>query len=727
MPDPSLHPPQSDCISADRPRYVLAWWSASSLAALAVIAQRLIVNRQYFFWDDSQVASFGQWYDLGRRLHEGTWTILDPGSWQGGNFLAEQQWGLWSPLAWVIGLGSHVQDNPVIYATFVKVAFLLLLQTAAFGLARSYGSSAPWAALAGVTAAVGGQTLYIDAPSWVPNLQGIALFALTWWMLRRHLDAGRGPGAYFAAAFLLVTLGYAFAVIAALFLFSALLAESWWLERDHARARRIVGLGVYLGLLVVFVYLPGILTASVTDHAGLSVTNDQFLNLDLGDLAASTGATSLSSVAGWWGPIAPAPIHYIAWFLPLFALLGPGLRRHGRPLLVVGVVAALSMAMVLGPSSVGPLLYPSRMLPYVGLCLAVAFAVIATKAWPTSVPWRRQALVVAIALAGLWTAWTAQPDNLRWLAVGGAAQIAALVGVMSVGARITKPRIAPWAAGFSVLATVMLLGLQLGVCHAPPLAYFRVPNSVEAIGQVQAGSDEGVMTVGDIYAIQGQPEAWREVLIGNVWRVRQMDSASAYTVLPHRVLAQRLCLDLRGVSCPQAYERLFEVQPDGSRLVDDLHLNTIIVARSAATEQSAAATEPVLRDGWSMTQGKYTWTVHRDDPVEPAGGITRTSGVTVSDVTVRDTRVSFTVEEVEGSAGTVVFSRIAWPGYRVEGAEQAAASEDFLLTVTLTPDDVGKEVVVSFRPPGWPVELASAVLAMMLAVAWTATHAITSR
>ena len=118
-------------------RGVLLWWLASAVAVVVVAADRVRVTRRYFYVDDTQLGAFGQWYDIGRRLLHGEWTILDPGSWQGGNFLAEQQWGLWSPLTWLVGLGSQVQDNAALYATGIKIVFLLLLQTSVFGLARS--------------------------------------------------------------------------------------------------------------------------------------------------------------------------------------------------------------------------------------------------------------------------------------------------------------------------------------------------------------------------------------------------------------------------------------------------------------------------------------------------------------------------------------------------------------------------------------------------------------
>lgn len=711
--------------SSDR-RRVLLWWLASAVAVVVVAADRVRVTRRYFFVDDTQLGAFGQWYDIGRRLLAGEWTILDPGSWQGGNFLAEQQWGLWSPLTWLVGLGSQVQDNAALYSTGIKIVFLLLLQTAVFGLARSYGASAPWAAVAGLSAVVGGQTMYMDAPSWVTGLSGAGLFVLTWWMMRRHLDEGRSPWAYFVAAYLLISLGYIFAVIALVFLFLALLVEAWWVARDRTRVVRVLGLGVYSGLLTIFVYLPGILTAPVTERGSTGIANDQFLGLDLGDLAAGPAATGLSSVAGYWGPIAPAPLQYLGWFLPLLVVVGVALRREWRGLVVVGVVALCTLAMVLGPSVVGPLRYPARMLPYLVICLAVAFAVLATKAWPHVVDRSRAAAALGLSGLSLWLAWSAQPDNTRWLVLGGLVQLTALVVMFVVSARGRASQAPARAAAVAIVATVLLLNLQMHVARSAPLGDFGAPASVAQVQEIQDDVDTGVFTVGDMYGLQNDVQAWDETLLANVWHVTDLDVASVYTVLPHRELASRLCVDLRGVTCPEAYDNLFEEQADGSRIVDDMHLNTVIVWRGVDADGDPLE-EPEVHDGWSLEEGDATWTVRRDDPVAPAGGVTRTVDATVSDVDVRDTEVTFTVDAVDGRAGEVVLSRIDWPGYRVDGAREAEPTQGYLLTVEVTPDDVGREVTVSFRPPGWPVELASAVLAVIVAVAWTGTDLVRRR
>ncbi|MFT4187477.1 MAG: hypothetical protein QM621_02715 [Aeromicrobium sp.] len=709
-------------------RFTLSWWAFSALAVLLIAATRVARTPKYFFWDDTQTGSFGQWYDVGRRVISGEWTILDPGSWQGGNFLAEQQWGLWSPLTWIVGAGSHLSDNPAIYATFVKIGFLLLLHSSTFGLARSYGVSAPWSAFAGVSSVTAGQTLYMDAPSWVTGLQGVSIFVLTWWMLRRHVEEGKNPLFYFLSAFLLITLGYIFAVITLVFLFAALILEALIVHRDKFRIFRIFLLGAYSGLLTIFVYLPGILTSSVTVRSGKGIQNDQFLNLDLGDLATSPAVTGLTSVTGYWGTIAPAPIQYLGWFIPLFVILAPQFRHHWRTLLVIIAICAMTLIMILGPSIVGPLRFPARMLPYVSVYLALAFAILATKSWPRSPTRAQLAWPLALTSLSLWLSWSAQPDNMRWLAIGGFLQLLSIILVLNIGPRMTVRHAASWSAGTAILATIVLLAVQTQLARTSPLPDFQIPTSTDQIRSVQNNIDSGVFTVGDIYAMKNDPSGWEETLIANVWHVTDLDAAGVYTVLPHRGLSQRLCADARGATCPEAYSRLFKERKDGSKLVDDMHINTVIVVRDGTTSEGDPITAPELHEGWEMQTGEHTWTVRRLNPLPPAGGITRTDGVSVSDVKVSNTEVSFTVDSVDQeSNGSIVFSRIDWPGYRVTGANHVDPTDDYLLTVHVGSKQVGERVTISFRPPGWRLELLSGILALVTAGVWSTSHAIRNR
>ncbi|MBZ4487090.1 hypothetical protein LQ938_04185 [Microbacterium sp. cx-55] len=691
------------------------WLAASVAAVMAMMLARLVREPRFLFWDDTQLGAFGQWYGLGSRLLEGQLPILSPGAWQGGNYLAEGQWGIWNPLTWLIALSMHVGDGATVAVTLVKLVFLVALCIGVFLLARAYGAQPWWAAVAGFTATAGGQTIFMDAPSWVTGLQNATLFAFVWWALKRHLDGARGPLPFFVASYLLVTIGYVFGVIELAILLFVFLGFAI-AAKNRAQALRVALLGCFPALLTVFVYLPGVLTAPVTRRAGSDILNDLFLNMDLGDLAASPIATGVSSVRGYWGDFLPVPLQYVTWLLPLLVLISAGWRASLRDLRVPLVLLGVTLALVIGPSVVGPLRYPARMMPYVVMVVALLIAVVASRGWPQRVSPRRILVAALITVVSGWLAWAAQPSSWVVVAVGVLIQLGVLFALLHrrVGGRGGKA-----AAGWLLIASLVVIAPQIAKYPSSPLGNFNVPSSVSAMHDVASGMGDGIFTVGDVYSLQRDPRSYEESLVANLWYTTGKDVASVYTVLPFTSYADQLCVDIRGWTCADALDTLFEGSPT---IADDMALNTVVVIKGEGLDDVRAPA------GWTADEGEFTWTLHRTDELPRAGGIARVSdGVTVSNVTHDDTSVTFTVDSVAQSGSEVVMSRLAWPGYTVDGAELAAPDRGFLLSVALDPSDVGSTIRVQFSPPGWTAEVAAAALAGVLALSYTLWFAVRAR
>jgi hypothetical protein len=702
-----------------RLRGALLWYLLSLAAVLVMAVVRILHEPRFFFWDDTQLGAFGQWYGLGTRILAGDVTILAPGSWQGGNYLAEGQWGIWNPVVWIIAVFTHVFDGATATVTVIKVLFLLLLCTGAFLLAREYRAAPWWAAVAGFTATVGGQTIFMDAPSWVTGLQNVAFFALAWWALKRHVDRGRSPIPFFVLSYLLIAFGYVFGAIELAALLVVVLVEKI-IRRSRAQILRVLVLGAFAGFATVFVYLPGLLTSPVTVRSGSAILNDQFLNMDVGDLLTSPIATATSSVRGYWGDLVPVPLQYVTWLLPVFVLITSGWRRSLRELAVPLAVLVLTTAFVIGPSALGPLRYPARMMPYVVLCVAIVFAVAATNGWNRRPSRRRVLIAVGATILAGWLSWAAQPASWWWVLIGVVVQSVAILVAGYVGARGARD-VGMRAAAWILLASLLVLLPQIHRYPSSPLGNFNVPSSVSAMHDVGSDMDEGIFTVGDVYSLQQHPESYDESLLANLWYLTKKDAASVYTVLPFTTYAAELCVDIRGKTCPEALDALFADREHP--LADDMALNTIVVIKGEGLERRPSAPE-----GWTVTDGEFTWVLHRDVPVDRAGGVARTSdGTSVTVLGRDDTSVRFSVDEVGSSGGQVVFSRLAWPGYTVDGATLGDPARDFLLTVDVTPEDRGKVVTVTFRPPGWGIELTSIALAGLLAVAWTIVFAVVRR
>lgn len=689
------------------------WYAASIASVLLVCLVRIINEPRFFFWDDTQLGAFGQWYGLGSKILSGQVSLLSPGSWQGGNYLAEGQWGIWNPITWLIALGAHVFDNATLFSTVIKVGFLLVLATGAYLLAREYGADPWWAALGGFTATMGGQTIFMDAPSWVTGLQNVALFSLCWWALRRHVSRSKSPVPFFVFSYVLVTFGYVFgvielAVLLLLMLFTAHREAGW------AQSRRVLVLGVYAGLLTVFAYLPGLLTSPVTSRSGSDILNDQFLNMDLGDLATSAITTATSSVRGYWGDIPPVPLQYVSWLLPLLVLFLPVSVKVVRSLTVPLAVLAVTLAFVLGPSVIGPIRYPARMMPYAVLAIAVIFAVVASRR--ATAPPSRGRVVLAVGLTALagWLSWAAQPSSWSIVAIATTLQVAVIAVVfVRWGSRPPLGGLPRASAALLLAGSLIVMTPQLMNYRSSPLGNFNVPSSASAMADVGNNMEHGVITIGDVYALQRNPDSYEESLLANLWYLTGKDTASVYTVLPFTALSNELCMDLRGYTCPEALDVLFE--GPGATVADDMSLNTVVVVKGERLSE-----RPTTPPGWTVEEGEFTWLLHRTDPVPRAGGVARTSeGVQVSTLARDDTTVTLRVDAVPEEGGDVIFSRLAWPGYTTTAGAFASPERDYLLTLNIDQGDVGETVTVTFRPPGWAVEVVAAAAAGVIGITWS--------
>ncbi len=156
-------------------RRSLAWALAAAVVVLVAAAIPLYYLDRYYFYGDTQVGSFGQWYRFGEMLRDGHWPLLDLQAWRAGNNVAEGQLGLFNPLVMAISLGASVTPNAVLYATGVKLGTLLLAAMGTFLLARSYRLRPPVAFVAAIAVPAGGTTQYLDSPSWMTGLMVWAL------------------------------------------------------------------------------------------------------------------------------------------------------------------------------------------------------------------------------------------------------------------------------------------------------------------------------------------------------------------------------------------------------------------------------------------------------------------------------------------------------------------------------------------------------------------------
>jgi len=694
-------------------------WPLMAVVVSAALAMtRLVGSSGFYFADDSQLGAFGQWFELGDHLLRGSLPMLNPAAWQAGNYWAEGQWGLLNPLTWAVAVFTRLIDDPVVSMTVVKVLFLAGMTLGVYLLARTFGAAPPWAALAGILAPLAGFTVFMDAPSWATGLFNAAVLPWAWWALRRVVEDGAGPVGYLAASYLLITFGYVFGVmILAMVLVESLVRAV--VARDRRRILASFLASVWGALVTVIVYLPGILTAPVTERAGFSVFNVGFLNADLTDMGSAASPTATGSIGAWWGFATDAPLAYVAWAIPLFGLFLPVSRAivmRSVPLLVIGGIALL---MVIGPSHVGPLRWPIRMMPYLVIAVVVLLAVVATTAFPGQITRRRALAAFGILAAMTYLAFANAPGGWRSLALVALLQAAAIAVIWWFAVRRER-RVRPsgrrttYGVLVAVAVTAALVPLQMRLFPETPLPVNAVPRSVQQMTSTLAGSPGDAFVVGDVYAGSDDELSYRERLIANLWYLSPTPVGSLYTVLPFSTFSNDLCTDLRGSTCEAALATLWSTDETTSRSVADLMALSTVVAMTATYPDI-----PEVPDGWSVRSGgEFTWVLERGEPVEGAGGVVSTGrGTEVEAVSVSDDAVTFTVSSV-GADSRVVLSRLAYPGYTVNGAELADPVRGWLLTVDVAGLAAGDIVTVSFRPPGFVVEMIAAVLVAGLLVGW---------
>ncbi|HEY8790943.1 MAG TPA: hypothetical protein VIM10_17690 [Actinopolymorphaceae bacterium] len=715
--------------AVDRPRRGWTWALAAVATVLVIAVLALVYDPRWYFYGDTQIGAFGAWFDLGKVVRSGHLPLLDLTSWRAGNFAAEGQWGLWSPLTIGIGVLASLAPNAVVFSTVVKLVLLVTGALGTFTLVRSYETPAPLAYVAAVTVPFGGTALFLESPSWVTGQMCWALLPWAWWGLRRTM-AGRSPWIALVAGYLIVTIGYVYGTIYLILVISGCLLDCA-LARNRTGALRVVLVGVVAGLLAVTVYLPGILTAAVTTRAGTQLRWTGTLDADWQGLVAGILPTGLSTASAGF------PYEYLAWFLPLLAWLRfTSLRAELRRLAGLLLVLALLLLWVLGPEQIGPIRWPVRVVSVFTLVLVIAVTTLLGRARAVPASSRRLAatiglVVVAtvVTIIGVPAAWGWQLGSLVFVSVG-------LVVVAKLRGRTRDDQPADdrgLASGRRLVLVCAFIGVwtlaattlaQVAHPH-PPSTQRNMPSRIADYKVPLAAAKGDAMLLGNPQIeLIAYPDASRDFLIGNSWYLGGHHMQSTYSTIGFRAYNRRYCFVYHGGTCYTALATLFDEEgATGLKRVDLLSVSTLLFVRA---DFSIPLDPPA---GWRVAkQTDYAEMWVRDKPVPAAGGVVwSSSGTSVSRVTSSTRVVSFKVGSVPAGGGTVTFSRLAWPGYSVTNGSLADSVDGYLLTVDVPPGSEGKTVTVRFLPPGWWLEVATWSIAVLLGGGWIVLAAVRSR
>ncbi|MDT0195790.1 hypothetical protein Q9R30_10520 [Arthrobacter sp. AB6] len=627
----------------------------------------------------------------------------------------------------LIGLLVYFAPDAVLVTTCVKIAFLVIAGVGCYLLSQSYQVSPGLSMVVGIAIPLNGFTTFFDAPSWVTGQLAWALLPYFWVLLTSTRDGRCSPLWPFVTGYLIVTIGYVAGTVGVGFVLLAVgfdtLFRRWWLP-----AWRVAAIGLGLILVAVVVYLPGVLTASVTTRSTIAIANDDYMGVDLSGLLGSTIATAYPMMPSWWwdGLSAPAPALYIAWFLPIVAFLSwHKIRSYAPHIRDILFFSALSLMFVLLPSTLGPLRYPARFMPYLALA-CVLLCVILVSHTLAARPSKLSLLGATGAIAlGVYGAWAQYPDRYRTVFVTGLLAIGALSvlwwKLRGNSILVSKLSAASFIAVVCVGVTFATTVLQHRTTGSSPLSDSAMPSDTAISKSVLSDVRGEVLVVGDPLDYPQGESTWSRTLMANTWYLSPASVVNRYQLVGYTEYNKTLCLRYLGGTCAELLDRLFEPRPDtGMLLVDELGIDNVqILKKSFEGQQKPTASNNYVgrEEELPIRSVPYGWQEVSDDgeialwsrtePIRSRGGLIWTSqGTSITETGRSATEVRLHVDDVPNGGGRAALARLPWPGYEVDNGKLVESVDGFLLTVQVPEEAVGKTISISFVPPGWRLGVA---------------------
>ena len=725
-PDVSVAAPAGARERRGLPDGVMAAGVALVVAALMTIP--FLQRHDAYFIGDNPESFVPLWHHFGEQLRAGHWPTMDPAGWYGGNYAAEGTYALWNPVQLLDYVLVSSFDDLAAAAALVQVQFLALLGAAAYLLAREYGAARWISAAIAVGVPATGFTFYYEAAGWPAGLMAFTWVAWFWWAVRRHARGHLWPVVPFLFGALGMTTGNPYAALGIVVVLTGVAVELL-VRRAYGRLAHLVVVGLCVGATAALVFLPLVNTLPVTDRGTIAMLrNDSFLVPHLQDILASSAPTYLPPIINWNGAVLEQlPSAYFLWFAaPLLPWVRWGsLRRPDRPLTSLAVVTVVFGAMSVGPSNVWLFRWPIRLIEYFYLGLAVLLALVLSRGLARDHVRRRTLATAGVVAAGAYLSWAVRPDLYRMHLLAGAGALALVLAAALAfrrhGARAT--------AAVLVLGTALVVTYQSG--HLPVRAGGHpdvpgTPTSIDAVEDASSSYRGTVLQLASQAGLgAGRSRQTGELLFGNETLMSGHESVVRYSGMSFAEFSGALCMDYRGIVCPDAFDRIWlPVGDTGTPLVDLVRARTLVIDAQLFPDAASAAPRP----GWTVAERddlRVVWV--RDAPSPYAGRLSWVSpGVTVrSD---EGTGTSETVSVRAAGDGSLVFARLAWPGYsaRLDGARidvhDGAAG---LLTVDVPAGE--HRLTLQYRSPGLVVGAWLFALAALVSVVQTVLWAVLER
>jgi hypothetical protein len=711
---------------ARRPRRAPDWVMAAGVAAVvaAVMTIPFLQRHDMYYIGDNPESFVPLWHHFGEQLRAGHWPAMDPAGWYGGNYAAEGTYALWNPVQLLDYVLVSLFDDLAAAAALVQVQFLALLGTAAYLLFREYGAARWVSAAIAVGVPATGFTVYYEAAGWPAGLMAFTWVTWFWWAARRHARGHLWPVMPFLFGALGMTTGNPYAALGIVVILAGVAMELL-VQRAYGRLGHLVVVGLCVGATAALVFLPLVNTLPVTDRGTIAMLrNDSFLVPHLQDIVASSAPTYLPPIINWNGAVLElVPSTYFLWFAaPILPWLRWGaLRRPDRPLTSLAVITVVFGAMSVGPSNVWLFRWPIRLIEYFYLGLAVLLALAISHGLARDHVRRRSIATAGVVAAGAYLSWAVRPDLYRMHLVAGAGALVLVItaawAFRRFGARATA---AVLVLGTALVVTYQTKHLPVRGSEAPDVP--GTPTSIDSVEDASSSYRGTVLQLASQAGLgAGRSTQTGELLFGNQTLMSGHESVVRYSGMSFEEFSEALCIDYRGIVCPDAFNRIWlPVGDTGATLVDLVRAQTLVLDAQLFPDAASGAPRP----GWTVAERDSLRVVWVRDAPSPYSG--RLSWVSPG-VTVRSDEGTGTSETVSIDAaddGSLVFARLAWPGYsaRLDGApidvQDGAAG---LLTVDVPAGQ--HRLTLQYRSPGLStgalVFAVAAAVSLAQTVLWT--------
>lgn len=703
------------------PEWTIAIVLALTVAAVATVPR--LVNNRFYYSGDMLESFVPSWHRIGSELRSGQWLAMNPDAWTGGNYAGEAAYGLYNPVNLANYVLTSYFENLSTAAFVVMVEFLALFGVATYLLSREYGAHRGPALLAGLTLPFGGFTLFYEAGGWPSGMMAVAWVTLFWWSALKLSKGRTNPFVTFLIGALTISMGNPYAALGAVIVLAGLGLELL-LGRAFRRLAVLIVTGACAGTAALVTYLPLFLSVDVTTRAGNSgISNDTFLQPQLGALAGSSSPTYLPVIMTFDGPIEILPSIYLAWFvLPLLPFLRWGRvreifasnafrRRYGTRLVSLAVVTGVFFLLTFGPSNVGMFRWPIRLIEYLYLGAFVALTLVMSLGLAKDHVRRRLLISAATVAFGFYMAFSSSP------ALAGRHALAVLVVLLAGTVSFMAWRrwnMAGLVTGLTIGTVAVMILQVVSLGHDVDDDSRQNPSSTTRLSERAEEYPGTVLQLAELEYTEASDVTDGRILFGNEIFASTVDSSiNSYTGIGFTEFQNALCMDYRGGVCPELYDSLWQPVTEDIPipLVDYLRVDTLVVQHALVP---AAASAPAPQ-GWQVSDRDDVRTVlTRSTPSTLPGTVSFvTPGVAVSDGEIGPR--SETVD-VSGDGGEITFARLAWPGYSatIDGAAtQADSGWHGLLRVNVPPGD--HELTISFTPPRQRLSIAAFGLAALVA------------